>query len=212
MGNTKFSLRLQQAMELRNLKSSQIESMSEKLLMEGRIKKAIKMPLITDYLKGRYEAKQDNIRTLALILDVDDRWLMGDNVPMEREVPFSAIYYFSRDNEKRILDTSIRFAIQNSLNKDDISNNQDIRLLLDKLDTLDINIAIEFVQYFSNKYRGMEEFSLENAITALEYSRDSHAEPKIEDMYMHLAKEAQDLKLEQEDIDYILNFYKRNKK
>lgn len=212
MGNSKFSLRLQQAMELRNLKSSQIESISEKLLENGRIKKAIKMPLITDYLKGRYEAKQDNIHTLALILDVDDRWLMGNNVPMKREISFSAIYDFSTDNEKHILDEAIRFAIQNNLNRDDIPHSGEIKSLLDKLDTLDINLAIQFIQYFTFKYRGVDSFKLEEAIISLEYSNLNNNEPKIKDMYMHLAKEAQDLELEQEDIDYILNFYKRNKK
>ena len=80
-----FADRLQQAMQLRNLKSSQIEKISEKLFNDGKIKKIIKMPLITDYLKGRYEAKQSNIYALALILDVDEAWLMGADVPMKRE-------------------------------------------------------------------------------------------------------------------------------
>ena len=80
-----FADRLQQAMQLRNLKSSQIEKISEKLFNDGKIKKTIKMPLITDYLKGRYEAKQSNIYALALILDVDEAWLMGADVPMKRE-------------------------------------------------------------------------------------------------------------------------------
>lgn len=42
--------------------------------------------------------------------------------------------------------------------------------------------------------------------------RSSSNEPEIQDIYMHLAKEAQDLKLEKEDVDYIIDFYKRNKK
>ena len=42
------------------------------------------MPLITDYLKGRYEASQSNIYALALILDVNEVWLMGYDVPMDR--------------------------------------------------------------------------------------------------------------------------------
>lgn len=37
-------------------------------------------------------------------------------------------------------------------------------------------------------------------------------ETKLTDLYMHLAKEAQDLKLDEEDVDYILNFYKKHKK
>lgn len=84
MTNESFAKRLQQAMTLRNLKSSQIERKSEQLYKEGKIKKIIKMPLITDYLKGRYEAKQSNIYALSLILNVDEAWLMGADVPMER--------------------------------------------------------------------------------------------------------------------------------
>lgn len=84
MVNETFARRLQQAMTLRNLKSSQIERESELLYKKGKIKKVIKMPLITDYLKGRYEAKQSNIYALSLILNVDEAWLMGADVPMER--------------------------------------------------------------------------------------------------------------------------------
>ncbi len=84
MSNATFAERLQTAMNLRNLKSSQIEKISEQLFNEGKIKKVIKMPLITDYLKGRYEAKQSNIYALSLILNVDEGWLMGANIPMEK--------------------------------------------------------------------------------------------------------------------------------
>ena len=71
-------------MKLRNFKSSQIEKISQNLYNEGKIKRPIKMPVITDYLKGRYEAAQSNIYTLALILDVNEVWLMGEDVPMDR--------------------------------------------------------------------------------------------------------------------------------
>ena len=49
-----FSERLKEAMKIRNLKSSQIEKISEKLYNEQKIKRIIKMPVITDYLKGRF--------------------------------------------------------------------------------------------------------------------------------------------------------------
>lgn len=79
-----FADRLKEAMKLRNLKSSQIEKISQDLYNEGKIKRPIKMPLITDYLKGRYEATQSNIYTLSLILNVNEVWLMGFDVPMDR--------------------------------------------------------------------------------------------------------------------------------
>ena len=79
-----FADRLKEAMKLRNLKSSQIEKISQDLYNEGKIKRPIKMPLITDYLKGRYEATQSNIYTLSLILNVNEVWLMGFDVPIDR--------------------------------------------------------------------------------------------------------------------------------
>lgn len=41
---------------------------------------------------------------------------------------------------------------------------------------------------------------------------DGTSQPiELEGMYFHLAKEAQEMGLEQEDIDYILDFYRRHK-
>lgn len=84
MSHSTFAERLKEAMQLRNLKSSQIEKISEQLFNENKIKRPIKMPVITDYLKGRYEAAQSNIYALALILNVNEVWLMGEDVPIDR--------------------------------------------------------------------------------------------------------------------------------
>lgn len=84
MSHSTFANRLKEAMKLKNFKSSQIEKISQNLYNEGKIKRPIKMPVITDYLKGRYEAAQSNIYALALILDVNEVWLMGEDVPMDR--------------------------------------------------------------------------------------------------------------------------------
>ena len=62
MSHSTFAERLKEAMQLRNLKSSQIEKISEQLFNENKIKRPIKMPVITDYLKGRYEAAQQDGR------------------------------------------------------------------------------------------------------------------------------------------------------
>lgn len=37
------------------------------------------------YLSGAYEPKQDRIYSMAKALDVSEAWLMGYDVPMERE-------------------------------------------------------------------------------------------------------------------------------
>lgn len=41
---------------------------------------------ISDYLKGKYEAKQDKLHALAEALNVDEGWLMGYDVKQERKV------------------------------------------------------------------------------------------------------------------------------
>ena len=40
-------------------------------------KAGIRRQIISDYLKGKYEAKQENIYRLAKALDVNEAWLMG---------------------------------------------------------------------------------------------------------------------------------------
>ena len=37
------------------------------------------------YLRGAYEPKQDRIYEMAMVLNVNETWLMGYDVPMERD-------------------------------------------------------------------------------------------------------------------------------
>ena len=75
-----FSKRLRKAMSIRNVKASELSR-----------KTGIKPPMISDYLKGKYKAKQDKIYIIAEALDVNEAWLMGFDTSMDR-VP---------DNERR---------------------------------------------------------------------------------------------------------------
>lgn len=68
-----FSIRLQKAMNIRNIKATEL---SEK----AKIPKSA----ISQYLSGLYEAKQKSIFKLANALNVSEAWLMGLDVPMER--------------------------------------------------------------------------------------------------------------------------------
>lgn len=60
---------------------------------------------ISDYLKGKYEAKQDKLHSLARVLNVDEGWLMGYDISQERnsnsKVPTNIIYPLG-DNFQRI--------------------------------------------------------------------------------------------------------------
>lgn len=66
--------RIAEAMRIRNISQS-------KLTRDTGISKGA----ISSYLSGRYEPKQDSIYKLAKALNVNEAWLMGYDVPMERD-------------------------------------------------------------------------------------------------------------------------------
>lgn len=68
--------RLRKGMELRNLK--QVDVIEKTGINKGAL---------SSYLSGKYEPKQNNIHLLAKALNVNEAWLMGHEVPMER-IPF----------------------------------------------------------------------------------------------------------------------------
>ena len=71
--NSKFAIRLRQAMDLKGFKASELSERA-----------GIPKSAISQYLSGLYEAKQKNIFKLANVLDVSEGWLMGLDVPMEK--------------------------------------------------------------------------------------------------------------------------------
>lgn len=73
-----FANRLDIAMKNNHI--NQVE-LSEKTKIQGKL---ISQSLINKYLKGKALARQNNIYTLAKILDVDEAWLMGYDVPIQR--------------------------------------------------------------------------------------------------------------------------------
>ena len=73
--NMTISDRIKQALELRNMK--QIELVA---------KTGIDKSQISSYLSGKYKPKQENLSLIAMALEVDEYWLMGQDVPMERVV------------------------------------------------------------------------------------------------------------------------------
>lgn len=68
-----FSVRLQKAMSMRNMKAIELSE-----------KTGIPKSSLSEYIKGKYEAKQKGIYKLAKALDVSEGWLMGLDVSMER--------------------------------------------------------------------------------------------------------------------------------
>lgn len=69
-----FAVRLKKAMTYKKMKQIELST-----------KSGIDKALISNYLSGKYKAKQDKLHKLAVALDVSEGWLMGYDVSIERE-------------------------------------------------------------------------------------------------------------------------------
>ena len=87
-----FSTRLKKAMALRGIKQSELSS-----------KAHLDKSLISNYVNGNYNAKQENIHAIAIALDVDEGWLMGYDTSLERKDDISAV---NIDNARYIKTTT----------------------------------------------------------------------------------------------------------
>lgn len=74
--------RIREAMERKGIKQSELVSMT-----------GIGKSSISTYLSGEYEPKQRNIYKIAKALDVNEAWLMGEDVPMDRAYLDSILKY-----------------------------------------------------------------------------------------------------------------------
>jgi repressor LexA len=68
-----FANRLTKAITIRNIKPIELSE-----------KTGINKSKISSYMSGRYKAKQDGIHIISQALNVDPAWLMGYDVPMDR--------------------------------------------------------------------------------------------------------------------------------
>lgn len=66
--------RLKKALSIRNMKQSE-------LCAKTKISKSV----LSEYISGVYEPKQDRVFILSQALNVDPVWLMGFDVPMEKD-------------------------------------------------------------------------------------------------------------------------------
>lgn len=69
------------------------EALSKKGISQAELSRrtGIGRNSISDYLKAKYEAKQDNLLLLANALDVNEAWLMGLDVDMDKNT-LNSIY------------------------------------------------------------------------------------------------------------------------
>lgn len=69
-----FANRLNLAIKIRNIKPIALSEIT-----------GISRSSLSEYMNGKYEAKQNGIYLLSKALNVDEAWLMGADVPMERQ-------------------------------------------------------------------------------------------------------------------------------
>ena len=69
-----FKGRLAKALSLRGMKQVELSRLT-----------SIDSGTVNNYLSGKYEPKQNRLETISKVLNVDPVWLMGFDVPMERE-------------------------------------------------------------------------------------------------------------------------------
>lgn len=86
-----FSKRLEKAMKIRNIKATELSEKAQ-----------IPKSAISQYLSGLYEAKQKSIFKLANVLNVSEAWLMGLDVPMEREIKSESNVFPITDIPKKV--------------------------------------------------------------------------------------------------------------
>lgn len=89
----KCSTRLAQALAARGMKQADLCN-----------KTGIPKSAISQYISGAFEPKQDRLSLLAQALSVDPVWLMGYDVPMEREQKISPDKPELTEGEKILLD------------------------------------------------------------------------------------------------------------
>ncbi|MDT2850195.1 S24 family peptidase [Vagococcus carniphilus] len=87
-----ISHRLKYAMDLRGITASK--------LSEGT---KISRSSISEWLSGKYAPKQDKIFTLAKYLNVDEAWLLGLDVPMDKKPNIVELYgKLTEDRQKKV--------------------------------------------------------------------------------------------------------------
>lgn len=71
-----FSKRLKETLEMKNIKQTDLAKRT-----------GLDKSLISNYVSGKYKAKSTNLYLIAKALNVSEAWLLGYDVPMEKETP-----------------------------------------------------------------------------------------------------------------------------
>ena len=71
-----FSKRLKDTIEMKGISQTELSKRT-----------GLDKSLISNYISGKYKAKSTNLFLIAKALNVSEAWLLGYDVPMERETP-----------------------------------------------------------------------------------------------------------------------------
>lgn len=91
-----FANRLKKALNKAGLSQTQLAE-----------KTKIDKSLISNYLAGNYNAKQDKLTLMANVLDVDETWLMGFDVPEKTKISKEDNKAMSKDELILLLEENI---------------------------------------------------------------------------------------------------------
>lgn len=75
--------RLQQIMDERNLKQVDVLALAQPYCKKYGI--SLGKTTLSQYMTGKFEPRQDRLTILGLALNVSEAWLMGFDVPRERQ-------------------------------------------------------------------------------------------------------------------------------
>jgi len=149
MSNDTFAKRLKYAMHKNKLTLSELSNIT-----------GISKPLISNYLSGNYNAKQQNIYRISEALKVSPTWLMGYNVPIDKfEQSTNDILYDSLiKTDINILELSLVTGINEKDIKNIINGTEKLpkpshlKKLADilKIDFLQLLISAGYIENYEN--------------------------------------------------------------
>ena len=109
------SIRLKKLMKDRNLRQIDILELTKKYCELYNVK--MNKSDISQYVSGKVEPNQDKLAVLGMALDVNETWLMGYDVPMDRQRNVTTI-------DTRVDDTPYNRALQKLQNKEELSEDE----------------------------------------------------------------------------------------
>ena len=87
------AIRIRKALTIRGMKQSELCRITN-----------IPKSAISQYISGEFEPKQNRIYRIAKTLDVSEAWLMGYDVPMERQKNLPKVKEELNEGEKMLLE------------------------------------------------------------------------------------------------------------